>query len=262
MREEIRKRREKERRHKAALIKHKKTQKKCFKRWYERKKKEKLKQRNAVNDFKSRFMIIVTKDKKEIKRLFDRGIAWRSTAMKKYEEFLNENNSNVICHVVQPKLEDKTPRYELLLLRGIDPTEDDGIRQFRDGNERMVDTMVSVTNMAIIRKDEWFVPMKFAVYGYDPINDRKDGKWIMDNLLLQDEEFKRIMISKDKLIILHDNHDFDLVTTRTSDMTKHLYNSLMDACQNKDFLMFCGKMTNNMVLRFKERLKEKTGWAL
>lgn len=271
--EQEKKRRKREKQKLKTIERHKMLRKK-YNRTYYLKRTDAIRQyRKDIGDEYGYYMIILTKNRKRIKRLG--ATHWRSDSYNKYSTILEENNNKVkfpatICTLKNEEEKKKHAEliYELLLVKSIKQGENN-ISKLMNKDGKFVDNMTigDKENHIIIKKDVWLVEETFAVYGYHPKNDRKTYQFICDNLILNKpdipDEMKRIMIYNNKLLIENIN-DFDFVICKNKDQCYKLYELLEKTIQNlkKKYIVFMGEITNKTLKnKWINRIQEKTGWS-
>ena len=161
------------------------------------------------------YRIVLTKDYKQYDELSYSW--WMLTAYDKFNKYIEKNNKNVICEkiIAQSNMYDAKPvKYEILLLKKIDPETDNGVRELRNEEGMFVENVITNRDKyAIIAKSDWFIPETYNVYGYNPVTDRKTGRWIFDNIInvnCNKYNLKNVFMCDNKLIVQYDN-DFDFV---------------------------------------------------
>lgn len=108
----------------------------------------------------------------------------------------------------------------------------------------------------------------FWVYGYDPKTDRKDAKWIYDNLLLGSLETPydiiRVLVYKNKLVIKYDNKQTTMVMCKNKSDSIRLYNFMSDMIHKNKIkqIIFIGSYNTicNSRRELEKELLELTGW--
>ncbi len=109
------------------------------------------------------------------------------------------------------------------------------------------------------------IKLKGKVYGYHPVKDKKPYTFILENLLLNNEdvgeEMRRIMVFKNKLIIQYLD-DFDFVTCYDNKQAKMLYDRLEKDITSlkKRYIVFMGETKSTNIQRWLDKFEEKTGW--
>jgi hypothetical protein len=231
---------------------------------YQKRRKKVLEEKKKNGDVQGYYRIILTKNYTQTKELSPS--RWLLTAYKKFNDYIKENNDNIICEKICTKTQNNiTPvKYEILLLKKINPETDNGIRELKNDNGLFVENKISNNNQyAIIAKNDWFIPETYNVYGYNPQTDKKTGKWILDNILLKNcnkDNLKNIFIFNEKLIIQY-NLDFDFITCKNKEECIRLYNNLEYRCSNlTKYIVFTGFLSDNRKKWMNDKIKEKTGW--
>lgn len=109
----------------------------------------------------------------------------------------------------------------------------------------------------------------FWVYGYHPKRERKNFKWIFENLIensLNYTDILRIFIYKNKIFFKHDNKYFDFVICKNQSDVIKMYNLLSDWCNKNKYksCFFIGEV-HTCTPQGKQLIKDmqdKTGWNL
>lgn len=104
----------------------------------------------------------------------------------------------------------------------------------------------------------------FYVYGYDPVHDRKDLRFIMGLLMknIGDQMMtKSIVVLHNKLIIYNENQ-FDMVLCKCHTDCVRLYNVLMTTALSKNFkrLIFMGEAKKIFTHELYEMIMDETDW--
>lgn len=219
----------------------------------------------AKGDNYNYYKIVLTKDYEQTKMLTSAW--WLLTAYEKFYKLIEENHKGVICEkrIIQSDVANAKPfKTEILLLKKIDPNVDNGIRHIRNKEGIFVENkIITNKNYAIIAKDDWYIPETYNVYGYNPITDRKTGRWIYDNIINKDcckDNIKIVFMCFNKLIIQY-NTDLDFVICKNSDECLRLYNGLQQATpQSNKYVFYTSYIPKNRKSWLYDKLEEKTGW--
>jgi hypothetical protein len=211
------------------------------------------------------YRIVLTKNYTQYKELSYSW--WMLTAYKKFNKYIEDNHRDVICEktIAQSDTQDSDPvKYEILLLKKIDPEFDDGVRELRNEEGMFIENKISNNEKyAIIAKSDWFIPETYNVYGYNPVSDRKTGKWIFDNLINNNccrENMKNVFMCDNKLIIYKDL-DFDFVICKNKNECLRLYNALESNTGKKNkFVIFSSYLVDSRKSWLYNELEKKTGW--
>lgn len=247
-------------------IKLKNQRRKQNRRAYLKKREVELAERRKNGDVFGYYRIILAKNHKMTKELSPSW--WMGTAYQKYNDYIEENRRGVICEkrIAQSNIQDgEKVKYEILLLKKIDPEQDNGVREIRNEDGLFVENRVANNpEYAIIAKSDWYIPETYNVFGYNPVSDRKTGRWIFDNIINKDccrENIKNVFMLDNKLIVQYDG-DVDFILCKNTEECMRLYNGLEGAMDKKNKFVF---FTNTLVEARKSwlynLLEEKTGWS-
>lgn len=270
-REEERKRKLEEKKKLKKIEHKKKLRKKQNRRAYLKRRKVELDNRKAIGDEYAYFLVLVTKNRKRIKRI---GAAWwKSDAYKIFNEAISKNQNDVSFPVnAITKKVDNTRRkndlkYEILIVKKT-KADEETVAQIRDDKTgRFVNNViVDSTDHVIVDKHIWFVEEKFNVYGFHPKKDKKTYDFILNNFILNNPDkgdaMRRILVYNNKLIIQY-IEDFDFVICRDKTQCQELYNKLYrDITKMKrKYIVFMGEVSTSASSKWLDRLVEKTGWS-
>lgn len=263
--EETHKRQLKKRRDAYKPIHIKNLRKKQNARAYKKRRYAELAEHKRKGDVQGYYRIVIVKNYEQIEEKSPSW--WLLTAYDKYHEYIKENRKGVICNkkIAQSNIQNKEPiLYEILLLKKIDPEHDNGIREIRNEYGLFVENRIANNDKyAIIDKAEWYIPETYNVYGYNPITDRKTGRWIFDNIINKKNESdnsKLVYICDNKVIIEYTG-DLDFVVCKNSDEAIRLYNGLMEATGKKNkSIIYSNFLSDHRKSWLYDRLIEKTGW--
>lgn len=220
---------------------------------------ELLKERENKDDEYGYFAIYRFRDQRA-KEVIARK-SWKMDILDYYEEMLQDNKENVKV----PDLR-QSNHYELLLARRIKRGEDN-ISYIKNKDGKLIPHILTNTpNLVIMRKEDWYVEENYYVYGYHPFTERKEFKFVYDELLLKDlgerYEEKRVMTHNATLYIICDDN-FELIRTRDKTIAFRLYMTLQEEIEKNKVkgIFFLGEMGETTWGKFKPQLYEKTGWA-
>lgn len=263
--ERIKKEKEEEKK-RLKKIEHKKMlKKKQNKRAYAKRKKALQKEREENGIEMGYYGIYITKNRKRIR--FVGSSRRKDVAYKIYTSAIEGNREKVkFPQTVFTSNKQPTPvKYEILLVKKIDKDED-VVTSFRDENGKYVDNViVDWDDHVIVEKNEWLVEELFGIYGYHPRKDRKKYSFILEKLLLDNEDvgeqMRRVMVYKNKLIIQY-LEDFDFVTCYDNDQCKQLYDKLLTDVTNlkKKYIVFMGELAPGLISQWIDNFENKTGW--
>lgn len=155
-------------------------------------------------------------------------------------------------------------KYEYLILEH--KTEDNKL--LRNEYGKLVEQKTTSNKWGILDKIPFDVEETFWVWGYHQ-TDRKNFKWIYDNILfngLEDKySFKRVTIFKDKIIFMDDNENIDIIFTKCFSDAVKFYNKLEEIITRNKIkqIIFMGNCNEKGERRdyITQKIMEKTGWT-
>lgn len=233
---------------------------------YAKRRKAELDEHKKKGDVYGFYRIVLTKNYEQYDELSYSW--WMLTAYGKFNRYVEENHRDVICEkvIAQSDTQDADPvKYEILLLKKIDPEADDGVRELRNDEGLFVENRIkNNAKYAIIAKSDWYIPETYNVYGYNPVSDRKTGKWIFDNLINADcsrDNIKNVFMCDNKLIVQY-NTDFDFVLCKNASECLRLYNALERSMDKKNkYVFFSSYLVESRKPWLYNELEKKTGWS-
>jgi len=193
------------------------------------------------------------------------------SAFDKKEELIKENEKiifekkNLNCFRISEKITDLEPEYIILKKNR---NNENPVRQLRNEFGKLVDHRTNSDFWIIIDKFHWSIEETFWVYGYDKKDERKDFKWIYQNLIIGIIENNPIVsvnvyLYNNKVIFRYDDEDFNFVICKNISDAIRMYNLLLEWCKKIKRVFFTGGVTGHS-LRGKETFKmimDKTGWS-
>lgn len=133
---------------------------------------------------------------------------------------------------------------------------------------KLVPHISNSKKMIIYKKDEYVFEETFWVYGMNPKFQRKDFRYILENMILEGlpnvkYPVKRVIIYRNKLII-EDESDFEMIICKCEDDAARLYTELQKDISKLKIksVFFAGIAIGAMNDRLEERIMEKTGWDI
>jgi len=226
-----------------------------------------------------KYRIIVTlngKERKKLGRYFD-----KKSAINDYDKFI-EDNKNIIVSKKYSQRNDWERKYEILLLK----LNEEDLEHSKFPNEygKLIENIVEATHdldktewgnkkreikkWIILNKQIYNYEEDYHVYGYNSFKrdgNRKNITFILDNLILNNNESKQISIYKNKLLIKDDDHIFDMIIGTNKNVIIDLYNRIEEICTKKkiNYITFLGFSDGPLSSDFTEKLiQEKTGWDI
>ena len=245
----------------------KKLKKKANQRFYQKRRKKELAEREKIGDEYAFYSIYLTRNRKRYKWI---GASWWKTdAYKIFNKAIEENRAEVsfplkIVETSNNKI--KKMKYEIVIVKKV-KEDDDKISQFKNEDGKYIDNIIIDKNSHIIEaKHEWLIEETFYVYGYHPRRDRKTYKFILNDLLLNNithtkEDTRSITTFQNKVFIDYIG-DFDFILCKTPEEAQRLYTKLEHDIPNKDkkYIFFLGEINKNRINSQVQRMMEKTGW--
>lgn len=237
--------------------------------YYHDKKNALEKEKKAKGDRHNLFTIMVTKDGKRVE--IKHRCAWFLDAYEEFERLYNDNNNNVIGEKIFVRKNGKNNekrklvrfgRHELLLLERTKPGEDNKtFLRSKETGKYEENVITDYKAYKIIDKRTWKIPEFFYVYGYNPVTDKKTGKWIVDNILLKnaDKGVKRVFMLNNKIIV-DDYNDFEFITFVNEDECKSVYREFYLLLNKDKRFLFTGKLPQNVNHLWYDKMMKKTGW--
>lgn len=213
---------------------------------------------------KNKFHIIITKNGKQIDDVYWCGNVDRVN--RRFED-MKVQSEKVLFPVIwthQNKRLVET-KYEIFIIKYTDDCAHDIIR-LRDEYGKFINYSTNNPYWIIYDKADYNKEEHFWVYGYHPLFERKDFKWVFENLISREKKnkynFKEILVYNNKLIIAT-NGNIEIVITKNKKDCIRLYNTIQKMCIEKKmrYIAFCGDICKS---KFKSdwinRIVDKTGW--
>ena len=158
-------------------------------------------------------------------------------------------------------------KYELYIIKRIDNDDIKDTAYLRNDYGELVEYTTNSENWQIIHKEKWEVEETFWVNGYDPVFQRKDFNWIIDNLIMNDigfYTFKNVLVYKNKLII-DTNGDLEIIFCKNVSDAFRLYTEIENLSIKKKmkYIMFSGDISTfsrGTIISWIDKLCEATGF--
>lgn len=212
------------------------------------------------------FLIVITSHKKVIEQVYHTTTS--NSAFKKFNELIEENKKNVVFPVKTIANKNISrglikADYEILLIKR---------RKENDSDAKLRNEYGQFVDHVIVDNDKWVIVDKhiynreesFWVYGFNPKTQRKNFNFILNEMILVNNDknyFKRVIIFKNKLVIQYD-FDIDIVICKNQEDAIRLYNALEEGVKKAKYknIFFNGIVSNsNKAWAFK-LIMDKTGW--
>lgn len=154
-------------------------------------------------------------------------------------------------------------KYEIYIIKRVEESETKFKAQLRNDYGEFIEYDTDSDNWMIVDKSPWNVEESFWVHGYDPVFQRKDFNWIVDNIIIPGG-FKNILVYKNKFII-DTSGEIDIVFCKNMSDAFRLYTEIEDECRTRKIksVMFSGNISDYSratVSSWKDKLCEVTGF--
>ena len=265
----IKKEKEEEKKRLKKIEHKKKLRKKQNQRAYKKRRQIELDKRKSMGDEYAYYSVYITKNRKKIR--FVGTSWWKTDAYKIYNEAIERNRAKtkfkktVFTTTKNGKTVTEDVKYEILLVKKTNGNEET-VSSFKNDIGKYVDNVIADwDNHVIVDKNEWFVEEGFHIYGYHPYKEKKTYNFILNNLLLENEdcgdEMRRIMVYKNHLII-HYLDDFDFITCYDVNHCERLYDMLQSDITKlkKKYIVYMGRVVPELTSSWIDKFEEKTGW--
>lgn len=235
---------------------------------YAKRKKALDEYRKLMGDEKGTFSIYLMKNGKRVK-FFGRK-RFKNVALGLYFDLLKKNREEVAFKQTIVKNYGKyvENKYELVLVKKLTPEESNNVTLLRDDSGKFIENyLVDAPTHKILDKNEWLIEETFNVYGFDPQKERKDFKFIYDNIILKNTNttYSRLFVYRNKLIHFYDdNDDFDMIRCKDSKQAVELYDTIEKKIDKKKYphLFFMGKLSGTSSIEWIiDEIQKKTGWT-
>lgn len=211
---------------------------------------------------KNIFHIILVSNGKMIKTLYN--CASEILVNKKFNELIYENKKirfPVRCINIG-KLVDAN--YEIYIIR----RNDENVKtvKLKDENGKIINFETSDSDWTIYDRSNYDKEETFWVYGYHPVFQRKDFKWIYDNIIsnnLSKYNIKQILVYRNKLLVSTTNN-LDMVLCKNESDCIRLYNELeKESINNKlKYAFFVGDAYHSSLKKnWFDKIKKLTNWS-
>ena len=208
------------------------------------------------------YHIIETSNGKQIKNVYN--CASEVLVNKKFKELIEENKKIrfPVKYINIGKLVDA--HYELFIIKRND--NDNKQTKLKDENGKIINFQTNDENWVIYDREDYDREETFWVYGYHPVFQRKDFKWIYDNLISNNNEknsLKQILIFRNKLLI-STTYELNMVLCKNESDCIRLYNELEKEIEKNKikYVYFIGDSYHSYLKKnWFNKIKELTGWS-
>lgn len=210
---------------------------------------------------KNIYHIIETSNGKQIKNVYN--CASEVLVNKKFKELIEENKKIrfPVKYINIGKLVDA--HYELFIIKRND--NDNKQTKLKDENGKIINFQTNDENWVIYDREDYDKEETFWVYGYHPVFQRKDFKWIYDNLISNNNEknsLKQILIFRNKLLI-STTYELNMILCKNESDCIRLYNELEKEIEKNKikYVYFVGDGYHSYLKKnWFNKIKELTGW--
>ena len=210
---------------------------------------------------KNIYHIIETSNGKQIKNVYN--CASEVLVNKKFKELIEENKKIrfPVKYINIGKLVDA--HYELFIIKRND--NDNKQTKLKDENGKIINFQTNDENWVIYDREDYDREETFWVYGYHPVFQRKDFKWIYDNLISNNNEknsLKQILIFRNKLLI-STTYELNMILCKNESDCIRLYNELEKEIEKNKikYVYFVGDGYHSYLKKnWFNKIKELTGW--
>jgi hypothetical protein len=157
--------------------------------------------------------------------------------------------------------------YELLLLKRKEDGDDEIILldEYNKPYKAIID---DGEEFVVVKKTDLYIEEDFYIFGLCPKSDRRDIRYILNQLVLKNalQVVKEITIIKNKLIIFGEKEsDVNIVICKTADDSDRLYNKLYKTVKNEHQgesknIFFLGAVSKYNKEIMYQRVMKATGW--
>jgi len=210
---------------------------------------------------KNIYHIILTSNGKQIKTIYN--CASEKLVNKKFDELINENK-NIrfpVKFINIGKLVDA--HYELFIIKQNE--NDNKETKLKDENGKIINFQTNDDNWVVYDREDYEKEESFWVYGYHPVFQRKDFKWIYDNLISNNSDkynIKQILVFRNKLLI-STTYELNMVLCKNESDCIRLYNELEREIENNKikYVYFAGDAYHSYLKKtWFKKIQDLTGW--
>ena len=214
-----------------------------------------------------RWKIVACSNRKQVKSFGS--FRYIDGAYKKFNELIEEDKKIIFPKEMTGGGDSRTVINEYLLLEKCESAKSS---TFRNEFGEYVEHKTDKDEWQILDKAQFRQEERFWVYGYDKRKDKKDFMWIYENLLTNGIDmsfnFNRVYIFKSKLLIKHDDGEFDMVLCKSSYDSSRLYNLLQEYAKKGKIknVLFIGDKSalppsDKVRKKIENEMMELTGWS-
>lgn len=155
--------------------------------------------------------------------------------------------------------------YEIAIIKCKDSGDKD-VTLIMDGTGSFQKYQTNEDNWIVVDKSEYNMEETFWVYGYHPILQRKNFKWVYDQYIMPAKDdrstFISLLVYKNKVLI-DVNGTLGMVICKNVRDSVRMFNEIEDRCQTDKIrrIAFMGDINRSSYKReWVDRIQELTGW--
>lgn len=156
--------------------------------------------------------------------------------------------------------------YEIFVIKKKEKRNENNIIPLKNYYGSIIDYTTNNKKWIILDRENYDLEESFWVFGYDKFKDRKNFKWILNNILYTDiniNNIKRVIVFQNKLLI-ESSYRMDMVLCKNGSDCIRLYNELQKEVfkeKLEKFIFFMGDGFNSKLKKtWYEKMEKLTGW--
>lgn len=156
--------------------------------------------------------------------------------------------------------------YEIFVIKKKEKRNENNIIPLKNYYGSIIDYTTNNKKWIILDRENYDLEESFWVFGYDKFKDRKNFKWILNNILYTDiniNNIKRVIVFQNKLLI-ESSYRMDMVLCKNGSDCIRLYNELQKEVFKEKldkFIFFMGDGFNSKLKKtWYEKMEKLTGW--
>lgn len=156
--------------------------------------------------------------------------------------------------------------YEIFVIKKKEKRNENNIIPLKNYYGSIIDYTTNNKKWIILDRENYDLEETFWVFGYDKFKDRKNFKWILNNILYTDiniNNIKRVIVFQNKLLV-ESSYRMDMVLCKNGSDCIRLYNELQKEVFKEKldkFIFFMGDGFNSKLKKtWYEKMEKLTGW--
>ena len=156
--------------------------------------------------------------------------------------------------------------YEIFVIKKKEKRNENNIIPLKNYYGSIIDYTTNNKKWIILDRENYDLEESFWVFGYDKFKDRKNFKWILNNILYTDiniNNIKRVIVFQNKLLV-ESSYRMDMVLCKNGSDCIRLYNELQKEVFKEKlnkFIFFMGDGFNSKLKKtWYEKMEKLTGW--